>query len=103
MGGGGAYNRIGAYSFGNARTLEKSMVARNRVGIGLSYRPARPHRLKESIPWNRYLGSLNVYKFGLRKFFKIAEILGLSFSFYGLYKASPSMLYSNVNLCNASI
>ncbi len=23
------------------------------------------HRLAESIPWNRYLGSLNVYKFGL--------------------------------------
>jgi hypothetical protein len=23
------------------------------------------HRLAESIPWNRFLGSLNVYKFGL--------------------------------------
>jgi hypothetical protein len=29
---------------------------RNRVGIGLSYRPARPHRLP---------GSLRVFKFGL--------------------------------------
>jgi hypothetical protein len=30
----------------------------NRVGIGLSYRPARLHRLAESIPLNRFLGSL---------------------------------------------
>jgi hypothetical protein len=34
--------------------------------LGLSYRPARLHRLVESIPWNRFLSSLNVYKFGLR-------------------------------------
>jgi hypothetical protein len=33
-----------------------SMGARNRVGIRLSYRPARLHRLAESIPWNRHLG-----------------------------------------------
>jgi hypothetical protein len=32
-----------------------------------SYLPARIHRLAESIPRNRFLGSLNVYKFGLRK------------------------------------
>jgi hypothetical protein len=31
----------------------------------LTYRPARLHRLAESIPWNRLLGSLNVYKYGL--------------------------------------
>jgi hypothetical protein len=30
--------------------LEQSMGARNRVGIGLSYWPARLHRLAESIP-----------------------------------------------------
>ncbi len=30
--------------------LEKSMGAMNRVGIGLSYRPARLHRLPEPIP-----------------------------------------------------
>ncbi len=41
------------------------MGVRNQVGIGLSYRPARLHRPAESIPWNRFLGSLNVYKFGL--------------------------------------
>jgi hypothetical protein len=31
----------------------------------LLYRPARLHRLAESIPRNWFLGSLNVYKFGL--------------------------------------
>jgi hypothetical protein len=40
--------------------LKKSMGARNRGGIGLSYRPARLHRLAEFIPWNRFLGSINV-------------------------------------------
>jgi hypothetical protein len=31
----------------------------------LSYRPARLHRLAESGPRNRFLGSINVYKYGL--------------------------------------
>jgi hypothetical protein len=43
-----------------AGILEQSMGARNRVGKGLPYRPARLHRLEESIPWNRFLGSLKV-------------------------------------------
>jgi hypothetical protein len=43
-----------------ARILEQSMWVRNRVGIGLSFRPARLHRLAESIPWNRFLGFLNI-------------------------------------------
>jgi hypothetical protein len=34
----------------SAGILEQSMGARNRVGTGLSYRPARLHRLAESIP-----------------------------------------------------
>ncbi len=42
------------------RILEQSMGARKRVRIGLSYRPARIHRLAESIPWNWFLGSLKV-------------------------------------------
>jgi hypothetical protein len=33
--------------------------------IYVVWRPARLHRLTESILWNRFLGSLNVYKFGL--------------------------------------
>ncbi len=40
--------------------FKQSVGARNRVGLGLSYRPARLHRLAEFIPWNRFLGSINV-------------------------------------------
>ncbi len=43
-----------------AGIFKQSMGARNRVGIGLSYRPARLHRLVEFIPWNWFLGSMNV-------------------------------------------
>jgi hypothetical protein len=35
-------------------------VARNRVGIGLSYRPARLHSLAEMVPWNRFLDSIKI-------------------------------------------
>jgi hypothetical protein len=35
-----------------AGIFKQAMGARNRVGIGLSYRPARLHRLAELIPWN---------------------------------------------------
>jgi hypothetical protein len=31
----------------------------------LTFQPARPHGLAELISWNRFLASLNVYKFGL--------------------------------------
>jgi hypothetical protein len=32
-----------------------------------TFRPSRlQHRMAESIPWNRFLGSLHVYKYGLR-------------------------------------
>jgi hypothetical protein len=40
--------------------LEQSMGARNRVGIWLSYRPARLQKLAESISWIRFLGALKV-------------------------------------------
>jgi hypothetical protein len=40
-----------------AGIFKQSMGARNRVGMGLSYRPAR---LAEFIPWNQFLGSINV-------------------------------------------
>ncbi len=43
-----------------AGIFRQSMGARNRVGIGLSYRPARLHRLADLIPWNLFLGSLKV-------------------------------------------
>ncbi len=42
----------------SAAILEQYIWTRNQVVIGLSYRPASLHRLAESIPWNRFLGSL---------------------------------------------
>jgi hypothetical protein len=42
----------------NFRTIY--VYARNQVGRGLSYQPARLDRLAESIPWNQFLGSLKV-------------------------------------------
>jgi hypothetical protein len=56
------------YPYGEygAGILKQSMGAGNRVGIGLSYLPARLHRLAEFIPRIRFLGSINVQKYGLR-------------------------------------
>jgi hypothetical protein len=48
-----------------AGIFKKSMGARNRGGIGLSYRPARLHMLAEFIPWNQFRGPTNIYKYGL--------------------------------------
>jgi hypothetical protein len=47
------------------------MGARNRVGIGLSFRPARLNRRVELIPWNRFLGSINVLK--VRALYRISN------------------------------
>ncbi len=46
--------------------VEQSMWAIKRIGIGLSYLPARLLRLAESLPWNQFPSSLNVYKYRLR-------------------------------------
>jgi hypothetical protein len=35
------------------------------ASLYLSYRPARLHKLVGSIPWNQFLYSLDVYKYGL--------------------------------------
>ncbi len=59
----GARNRVGiglSYRPASAGNLEQSMGARNLVGIGLSYQPAILHELAELIPWNRFRGSLKV-------------------------------------------
>ncbi len=40
--------------------FKKSMGARHRGGIGLSYRPARLHRLAEFIPLNQFRGPINI-------------------------------------------
>jgi hypothetical protein len=45
-----------------ARIFKQSMGARNRVGLGLSYRPAKPHRLAKLIPWIRFLRFLSLHK-----------------------------------------
>jgi hypothetical protein len=60
---------------GSAGIFNQSMGARNRVRIGWSYRPARLHNLEESFPWNQFLGSLKVKKFGLRFFQKTSAPL----------------------------
>jgi hypothetical protein len=49
----------------SAGILEQYIGDKNRVGIGFSYQPAKQHKLAESFHWNRSLGFLNVYKFGL--------------------------------------
>jgi hypothetical protein len=41
----------------SAGILKQSISSRNRVGIGLSYRPARLLRLAELITWNQFLAS----------------------------------------------
>jgi hypothetical protein len=43
-----------------AGIFKQSLGARGRLGIGLSYRPARLHSLAELVPRNRFLGSLKV-------------------------------------------
>ncbi len=48
--------------------------------IALSHRPARLHRLAEFIPWNRFLGSINVWKYRLRNRFQ--EIDSVSYVFW---------------------
>ncbi len=67
-----------------AGIFKQSMGARNQVRKGLSYRPARLHCLAELVPWNRFLGSLKVKKFGLccsfgasKFFYKLFEKNGL--------------------------
>jgi hypothetical protein len=44
----------------SAGIFKQSMGARNPLGIGLSYRPARLHSLAKLVPRNRYLGSIKV-------------------------------------------
>ncbi len=43
-----------------AGIFKQSVGARNRGGKGLSYRSAGLRRLAEFIPWNRFLGPINI-------------------------------------------
>ncbi len=56
-----------------AGIFKQSMVDRNREGKGLSYRPARLHRLAIFIPWNRFPGSINVQKYELDRMGKLVS------------------------------
>jgi hypothetical protein len=51
----------------SAGIFKTSMRARNRVGIGLLYRPARLYSLAELVPWNRFV-DLHVENLGLCTF-----------------------------------
>jgi hypothetical protein len=51
---------LGRLGFLCAGIFKQSMGARNRVGLGLSYRPSRLHSLAELVPWNQFLGSFKV-------------------------------------------
>ncbi len=58
-------------------------------GTGLSYRPARLHRLVESIPWNRFLGSSNLF------ILPFLSLFGSNF-FYVVKNNSEHRRYHNV-------
>ncbi len=47
---------------GKSELKNSENSARNRLGIGLSYRPARQHCLAELVPSYRFWGSLKVLK-----------------------------------------
>ncbi len=63
-----------------AGIFKQSTGARNRLGIGLSYWPARLHSMEVLEPWNRFLDALKVlmesdYPIGAIEFIrKFAEI-----------------------------
>ncbi len=76
--------------FYRAEIFEQYMGGRNRVGIGFSSRPAGLHRLAEFIPWNRFLGSINVQKFGLC-------LYGNSFTFRAIHSLSGQSIHFQGN------
>ncbi len=73
----GAKNRVGIGLSYSAGIFKQFKGARNRVGIGLLYQPVRLHRLAESIPWNKFLGSIRLAESirGILKSLKIPSLL----------------------------
>jgi hypothetical protein len=72
--------------------LEQFMGDSYRIGIGLSYRAARLHLQAESIPWKRFLGSLNfknTISWHTSKNTYRNRFLGLKISYLG----SPQRIY----------
>jgi hypothetical protein len=53
-----------SHSSCSAGIFKQFVGARNRVGIGLSYRPARLYSLAELVPCNRFLGPQNFINSG---------------------------------------
>jgi hypothetical protein len=68
------------------------MGARKRVGIGLSYRPARLHRLAELIPCESILGLL-----------KSLKIRALNISFAKNYDNAASMIIATCSIDNKTV
>jgi hypothetical protein len=56
----GAKNRVGIGLSYRAGIFKESMGARHRGGRGLSYRPAMLQRLAEFIPRNQFRGPINL-------------------------------------------
>jgi hypothetical protein len=74
----GAKNRVGiglSYWPARAGIFKKSMGARNRWGIGLSYRPARLHGLAEFIPWNQFRGPHKHLQVQAHRLLRLAELI----------------------------
>ncbi len=68
-----------------AGIFKQSMRARNRVGTGLSYRPARLHRIAELISWSRFsdtwkVKSLKIWAQNIRQAGISAEPFGKKMS-----------------------
>jgi hypothetical protein len=85
---GGGFNLLVEYGriLGNkCWNFKQSMLA--GIGIGSSYLPAR---LAELIPWNQFLGSLKVDKFGLGSPFRLFYLCFLS-----LYSQASMLSMSN--------
>ncbi len=64
--------------------------------IGMSYGPARLHRLAESIPCNRFPGSSNVYKFGLCFTIKRLKENNLGGSIHVYFQFSTKRILFNI-------
>jgi hypothetical protein len=85
-----------------ARICKPFKEPRNRFPIWragtityMTYRPARKHRLAESIPWNRFLGSIIVYKYG----FCSAISGSISWSLYPTSTNWFTLLLSTAEAC----
>ncbi len=75
----------------SAGIFKQSMSARNRVGTGLSYRPARPQA--EWIPRKRILGFLKSLKFGL----SLASASTVQYEYIPFYRSWTICCYISIS------